>query len=310
MGASLRAIDIFVAAVEMKSFASAARTLLIDPSAVSRAIKALEDELGVVLFARSTRTLTLTDEGYLFYRDCVHIVDKLKEATERFRGRSELPQGRLKIGMGPALTKRMLLRVLPRFLKEHTNVEVVLFNVGDVADFAKKGVDVFIKGHSVRQRGGEHPELQGLVERRLCRAQYVACASQEYLKIAGPLRKPADLLKHQCIVQLTSQHDVLDQWHFQSLKSRESEKVKIIPRLLAQGNDAMREAAVAGCGIIRAAAHHIGDELRSGALQPILPEWECVGAPFIVAIYRKTRQIRPQVRAFVQFLAETLRHRE
>jgi DNA-binding transcriptional LysR family regulator len=201
------------------------------------------------------------------------------------------------------------LRVLPPFLKQYPNVEIVLLNVDDVDDFAKKGIDVLVKGHSIRRRGGEHPELQGLVERKLCQAQYVACASPEYLKNAGHLRKPADLLQHACIAQITFQHDVLDQWQFQSLKSREREKVKIIPKLLAQGNDAMREAAVAGCGVIRAAAHHIDDELRSRALLPILPEWECVGAPVLVAVYRKTRPARPQVSTFVHYLSEALQHR-
>src|SRR5438105_15850147 len=85
MHPSIRAINIFATVVEKQSFANAARALLIDPTVVSRAIKTLEEDLGVMLFRRSTRALTLTDEGAHFYRDCTQILQKLTEATERFR---------------------------------------------------------------------------------------------------------------------------------------------------------------------------------------------------------------------------------
>jgi LysR family transcriptional regulator for bpeEF and oprC len=88
---SIRTISIFVAVVEAKSFAAAARTLLIDPAALSRAIKFLEVDLGVVLFARSTRFLRLTNEGVRFYRDCVQILKKLDEATHQFRVQCRQP---------------------------------------------------------------------------------------------------------------------------------------------------------------------------------------------------------------------------
>src|SRR5262245_4097088 len=96
MHPSIRAINIFVKAVENRSLAETARVLLIDPTVVSRTIKALEDELGVLLFLRSTRAVKLTDDGALFYRDCTLVLQKLTEATGRFRANQELPHGRLR----------------------------------------------------------------------------------------------------------------------------------------------------------------------------------------------------------------------
>src|SRR5437868_15228479 len=106
MHLTLHAMNIFVRAVEANSFVGAARSLLIDPTAVSRAIKALETELGVLLFARSTRTLKLTTDGARFYRDCVEVLAKLAQATSQFRADGAAPHGRLKIGMAPGMPQR------------------------------------------------------------------------------------------------------------------------------------------------------------------------------------------------------------
>ncbi len=114
MHLTLHAIKVFVRAVETNSFVSAARSLLIDPTAVSRAIKALETELGVLLFARSTRTLKLTTDGARFYRDCVEVLAGLDRATSQFRADRALPHGRLKIGMAPGLSRRMAVRQVAR----------------------------------------------------------------------------------------------------------------------------------------------------------------------------------------------------
>src|SRR3954471_18959721 len=109
MRPSFRAIEIFVRVVESGSFVAAARSLLIDPAAVSRAIKGLEEGLGISLFTRSTRVLKLTTEGARFYRDSAQMLRNFEQTIHRFRADTTL-HGQLKIGMGPALSRRMLLR--------------------------------------------------------------------------------------------------------------------------------------------------------------------------------------------------------
>jgi LysR family transcriptional regulator for bpeEF and oprC len=302
MRITIQAMSIFVRAVETNSFTSAARSLLMDPTGVSRAIKALETELGIPLFVRSTRTLKLTAEGARFYRDCVQILKKVEEATEKFRNDQTVPRGLLKIGMAPGLTRRMILRAMPAFQQKYPEIEIVLLNVDDIAMVGDKGIDVLIRGRGLRQRGGQRPEPQGVVVRKLAQLQYVACASPEYLGRAGAPRTPADLFRHACIATMTLERDIRDEWQF--VKAQVRQKVKLDTKLLVHGADATREAGVAGCGIIRLGAGHVEDELHARKLVAVLPDWECVGAPPIVAIYRKTRPLVPQVNVFIRHLVE------
>jgi LysR family transcriptional regulator for bpeEF and oprC len=302
MPPSFRAINVFVTVAQMESFRAAARTLLIDPAAVSRAIKALEEELGILLFARSTRALRLTDEGARFYRDCVEIVTKLDEATQRFRADRATPQGRVKVGMGIGLPRRLLMRAIPAFQQRYPQIEIVLLSVDNIAEVRDRGVDVLIRGRGLRQRGGGHAELQGLVVRNLCQSPFVTCASREYLDRAGNPHVPMDLLGHACVAHLSLERDLQVEWQF--AKSQARHRVKFVPKLLVQGVDALREAGIAGCGIIRLNAWNIEDELRAGKLVRVLPGWECPGAPPMVAIYRKTRPMQMQVSVMVRYLAE------
>ena len=218
---STRAINIFVSVVETKNFATTARALLIDPAAVSRAIKKLEEDLGAVLFVRSTRVLKLTDDGALFYRDGVQILQKLSEATQRFRNNREMPHGRLKIGMAPSLPRRILLRAIPTFQKRYPNIEVILLGIDDVDEIEKKGVDVLVRARSQGQRGRQRQEPDGMVVRKLAQSRRVVCASPDYLKQAGSPGTPTDLLRHACIAFVSMERDVLHEWVFVNSHARQ-----------------------------------------------------------------------------------------
>lgn len=302
MHPSIRAINIFVSVVETKSFATTARVLLIDPAVVSRAVKKLEQDLGVVLFVRSTRVLKLTDDGTRFYRDCVQILQKLSEATQRFRTNREMPHGRLRIGMAPSLPQRILLRAIPPFQKRYPHIEIVILRVDDMDEIEKKGIDVVIRARSQGQRGGQRLEPDGMVVRKLAQSRRVVCASPDYLKRAGSPRTPTDLLQHACIALITIERDILEEWVF--VKSDVRQRIKFAPKLLVHGSDATREAAVAGCGIISLTVWNVEDELRSRRLVPVLTDWQCGGSTPLLAIYRKTRPMLPQVSLFVRYLAE------
>jgi LysR family transcriptional regulator for bpeEF and oprC len=304
MRPTIRAIEIFVRVAESGSFVAAARSLLIDPAAVSRAIKALEENLGVLLFTRSTRVLKLTSEGARFYRDSSQMLRRFEETIRRFQDDTAL-HGQLKVGLAPGLTRRMLLRAIPSFHHLYPDVRLVLLSISETAEIGNEGIDVLVRPLSLRQRGGLHKQPQGLVVRKLVQSPTVACASPEYLKRAGVPRTPADLARHACVALLTLERDVQDEWQF--ARSGTRQKVKIAPKLIAHG-DALREAGLAGCGIIRLLACSVEEEIRSGALLRILPDWECLGGTSIVAIYRKTRPTSSRVNAFVQHLAQAFQH--
>ena len=300
MRPDIRVIEIFVRVGESGSFVAAARSLLIDPAAVSRAIKSLEETLGTLLFTRSTRTLKLTTDGARFYRDAAQMLKAFEETVGRFRA-DTAKYRQLKVGLGPALSRRMLLRAIPRFQERYPGIRLILVSVNESAEIGNEGIDVLIRPRSMRQHGGEHKQPQGLVVRKLMQSPMLTCASPAYLRRAGLPRRPEDLARHACLALLTLERDVQDEWQF--TKSAARETFRFVPTLTAHGEE-LREAALAGCGIVRLLACQVEDELRSGALVQLLPDWECLGGLPIVAIYRRTRPTLSPVNAFVGHLAQ------
>jgi DNA-binding transcriptional LysR family regulator len=224
---------------------------------------------------------------------------KFDDTINRFRADTAL-HGQIKVGMGPALARRMLLRAISSFQRLHPEVRLILVSINDPAQVGDEGIDVFIRPRSLRQRGGEHKQAQGVVVRKLMQSPMIACASPEYLKRAGVPRVPTDLAQHACTALLTLERDVQDEWQF--VRPEKRERIKFTPKLIADG-EALREAGLAGCGIIRQLACNIEDEMRSGALVQVLPDWECLGGLPIVAMYRKTRTTPARVNAFLRHLA-------
>ena len=301
MGATIHAMTIFVRAVETNSFAEAARSLFIDPGAVSRTIKSLETTLGVLLFARSTRSLKLTPEGARFYRDSVAILKRFEAATRQFRSYEAEKRGRLMVGLAPAMSRRTVLSVVQTFMQLYPKIEIVVVSVDEHADIGEKGVDVLLRGGSRRKRGKVQRDPQGLVVSRLLESPMIACASAKYLDHAGIPSVPTDLSRHACICHLNLEREILNEWSF--VKPPMRQQVKLLPRLVVQGAEAIIAAAVAGCGIVRVMPFDIEDELRSHKLVRVLPEWES-RAVRRVAIYRKTQPMPLQIGAFVRHLKE------
>jgi LysR family transcriptional regulator for bpeEF and oprC len=299
-------MTIFARVAETTSFTVAGRSLLIDPAAVSRAIKALEQKLGTLLLVRSTHIVKLTANGARFYQDCSRILRNIDDATLRFRSKESIAPGTLTVGMASALTRRMLLRALPAFQRSRPQLEIILLSVNERSERQDEALDVLIRTRSLRQRGGQHSEPPGLVMQKLAQFRFIACASPAYLDRSGNPATPSDLAHHSCIADITMERDVQNLWHF--TKSNVRQRVRIAPKLLVQSSDGLREAALAGCGVVRLLACHVHDELRSGALVPILPDWECSGGPPIVAIYRKTKPMSTDLVAFIDHLADVFGH--
>ncbi len=300
MGTNIRMIEIFVRVVESGSFIGAARILLIDPAAVSRAIKSLEEDLGTLLFTRTTRKLQLTTVGRRFHRDGLRMLHAFDDTISKFKATAAL-KGQLKVGMGPALGRRMLFRAIPSFQQRFPELRLILYNINDPTEAGDEGLDVLIRPRSTRQRGGTHRAQQGIVVRKILESPILICASPEYLKRTGIPRTPADLERHACLALLTMERDVHDEWQF--VKGEARERIKFEPRLTACGEE-LREAALAGSGIVRLLECHVDDELQSGALVRLLPDWDCLGGLPIFAIYRKQRSTLLRVNAFVRHLAE------
>lgn len=302
MAATIQAMTIFVRTVERANFGAAARSLLLDPTAVSKAIGALERDLQVPLFLRSTRSIKITDQGARFYRDCLDILQKHAEATQRFRHEAACPSGTITVGIAPGVRRRLLLQFIRHFGEKYPDISIVLVNVDERGEIGDKGVDVLIRARSLRQRGGLRQESPAIIVRKLFQSRWLICASQEYLSRFGVPRTPTDLHRHSCIAHVSLEHDVAHEWHF--AKFHERQRIKFVPKLRIQGADGVCEAGIAGCGIISLMASNIEEELQSKKLIPILKDWERTGTSPVLAIYRKSHPGLPQVTAFIRNLVQ------
>ncbi|MCP3141679.1 LysR family transcriptional regulator [Pyxidicoccus xibeiensis] len=287
---SLSNIDAFVRAVEDGDFTRAARKLGLTASAVSRRIARLEEELGVRLFQRTTRSLRLTDDGRDFYARCQRILGELGEAKESLARSRSRPTGRLRVEAPQVIGQLVLAPALPRFLEKYPGVELHLTLRDEVVDPITEGADVLI-------RMGPLADSR-LKARKLAVARLVACAAPAYLERHGTPRTPEDLARHQCLGFL--RQGLPAPW---SLKDGRG-TVQVEPRgaLHVNHGATLRDAAVMGLGIAWMMDFMVARELASGALVTVLEAHASEERP-IHALHPANRQLPPRVRVFLNFVA-------
>jgi DNA-binding transcriptional LysR family regulator len=287
----LSRMETFARVAEARSFSAAARRLGLSKGAVSKAIAALEDELGSRLLNRSTRNVTLTEAGEVFLRSCQNIVAEAESAERAVRELAGTPRGLLRVNTSTAFAARWLAPALPAFFERHPGVQVELEGIDSYVDAAHGGWDVVIRfGRLVDS---------GLITRKLAHMRGVLAASPAYLARRGTPRRPEDLRDHDCVTYSVS--NPADRWALQKKGQRVT--VRVGGHLRTNLDAATVAAMVAGQGIGGLPMFAIANELRSGQLQVVLPGWE---SPQTVmhALMPLARAGAAKVRAFVDFLVE------
>ena len=291
----LRGIELLVRATEAGSFAKAARSLNLTPSAVSHAVAALERELRVALFYRTTRKLQLTEEGEELYRRGRDILERLAEAETALSRATTRLSGTLRVGMGSAIGRIIVMPRLPEFIRRHPDVKLEYHAVSQITDIHAGGFDLLL-------RVGEPPD-SGLIARKIADIHWTVYASPDYLKWAGEPLHPKELARHRCIVFKPEwATKALDEWTFE--RDGERVTVKVPTVLTSDDHGAMTTAALAGGGLIRAGLFDPAS-VATGSLKRLLTEWSCPGAPPIYVLYRRMPRMSPRVAAFIDFLTET-----
>lgn len=288
----IKQMRLFARVVEASSFSEAGRQVGAAPSSVSRQISDLEAMLGVTLFNRTTRKLSVTEAGQVYYSRVRRILDDIEEAklaTGAFDGK---PTGVLRVTVPSGIGRQLLMVALPTFLKEYPSVRVVL-NMTDVnLDIIEAGIDVAV-------RAGQQPDST-LKARKIGSSRRVVCASPAYLKRCGTPASPAALVEHNCLTWRA--HPGANLWSFK--KGKETVSARVSGNLFALNADALAAAAVAGLGIVLLPDWNIGLELRQGSLRPILGDYETSPAHSpIYAVLPPQKDVSPKVRAFIDFLS-------
>jgi len=291
MPAHLEAMAIFAEVVEAKGFTAAARNLGISKSAVSKQVGCLEDHLGVRLLNRTTRRLSVTEAGAAYYEACRRVVDEAESAERAVSSFSTAPRGLLKLNAPMSFGFLHLAAAIPAFHARYPQITVDAAMNDRFVDLVEEGFDLAIRIGSLRD--------SSLVARRLAPAHAVLCAAPAYLDRRGRPARPQDLADHDCLLYANSPNP--REW--QLLGPRGPQKVRIDGPLTANNGDVLCRAALGSMGIARLPTFIVGDHLRSGELEAVLPGFpQAVGG--IHAVFPHSRNLSVKVRVFVDFLTE------
>jgi DNA-binding transcriptional LysR family regulator len=283
------AMTVFARVVEAGSLSAAARSIPMSLTSVSRHLAALEQRLGTQLLRRTTRHLSLTDEGRLVYERAKTILSELQEMEMTLSTNRSEPSGRLRVS-APVLIGRLLIAPqLPAFLAQHPLVDIDLLLIDRVVNLVEEDIAIAV-------RVGRLPD-SSLVARKLAEVRMVVCAAPSYLARRGMPAIPADLRHHDCLVFSETLSPI--DWHFQSPKGRAS--VKVQGRLCANNLDSLVSAVVGGAGIARVPSWQVSAEMSAGRLKALLTNYERPAAP-VHAVFQRSKVSSAKIRAFIDYL--------
>lgn len=284
---------VFTAVVDGGSFVAASEELAMSKAAVSRYVSDLEQRLEVRLLHRTTRKLSLTEEGSVFLARCREILASIEASEAELSTRSESASGLLKISVPVSFGIQHLAPLWSEFLTQQPRVSLDVQLADRLVDLVEEGFDAAV-------RIAKLPD-SSLVSRKLASTRLVLCASPDYLHRHGDPAHPSEL----------AQHDVLgysllamgDQWHFESPKGAVT--VKVHPRIWTNNGDTCVAASLRGSGIQLQPTFLVARELTSGELVEVLPEYRSAELG-IYLVYPTRKFLLPKVRVLVEYLAQKL----
>jgi len=289
-----RTMESFVRVARAGSFTVAANQLGLSRALVSRHIGDLETRLGVKLINRTTRSLSLTEEGNAYLSFCEQVQRQI-EASEHALARTRVaPSGTLKVAVPKSFGSVHMADALVDFAREqpHVRVTLILEDVGFRRgyDFVERGLDVAVRISSLHS--------SSVVEHRLGDVEWVVCASPDYLARAGRPARPADLADHACLVHVhVAANDRI--WRFEGPRGAIS--VKVNGAFASNSALALRKAARAGLGIALVPRYSVAEDLTEGALVTLLPRHRVAARP-LLAVHPRAATVPPKVQVFVDFL--------
>jgi DNA-binding transcriptional LysR family regulator len=287
----LTSMSIFVRVVALGGFAAAARESDISATMAAKHVQALEAHLGSRLLNRTTRRQSLTEVGQIYYDRCKKLlaeVDAVDSSVSQLRA---TPRGTLRITAPVTFGTKRLAPALADFLRLYPDVNVDLTLNDRVADLVDEGFEAALRvGHLADSQ---------LVSRPLHPYRSMLCASPDYIRRRGRPKTPQDLLAHDCLG--FSFAGVRGRWRLS--RDGKEHTVNFTPRLRANNGEGLRQAALAGVGIVLQPEVLLADDVREARLVRILPTWELPARPLHL-VYLRDRQSTPKLQSFIDFIVE------
>lgn len=293
---ALGGLGVLRAVVKAGSFVQAGEALGLTQSAVSRAIARIEDRVGVRLFLRTARSISLTDEGLRFYDSIAPHLSAIEEATAEAGSASTRVRGRLRVHVDPGIGQFVLTPRLGPFLARHPELSVEILAHDRMGDLVREGFDVAV-------RFGR-PEPSALKSRLLMRTRILTCASPAYIKRHGAPQRPKDIEKHPCILMRDPSTGSPFSWEF--VRGKRVVPVNASGQLMVNAGGPMMAACLAGQGIAQVLELYVREHLAAGRLVQVLPEWAEETYP-LYAYHHAGQLMSAKVRAFLDFVVALAR---
>lgn len=286
-------LSFFLEIVKQGSLSAAARELGVTPASVSKRLARIEESLGVALMRRTTRRLSLTDEGELFLANARRILTELEEMEQQVAQNRLAPNGLLRVNAPLGFGRTYITPIVSRFVKRYPEVEVQL----QLTDHPLSLVD---DAFEIGIRFGEIPDAR-LIARRIAPNRRLICAAPSYLEAHGVPKVPHDLARHNCIV-LRQNETAYGLWRFS--KGKHTETIKVRGTLSSNDGEVALNWVLAGHGLMLRAEWDIAKYVRSGRLVILLEDYATEPAD-IFAVYSERQARSPRVRAFTDFLVKS-----
>ena len=286
-------ISEFVYVAEHESFTRAAKELGISTAQVSRQISALEKRLNIKLLYRTTRKVSLTEEGRVFYQHCRGVLDGLDAAEQAVSNLQSKPQGRIKLTAPVTYGEQQLLPLVNDFMVQYSDIEVTAF-------LSNQKIDLIDGGYDLAIRIGKLSDST-MMAKKLSRRTNFVCAAPAYLEKYGTPHALSELSQHNCLL------GTRDYWHFiENGKNADKEKnLRVSGTVQYNSGHSLVDAALKGLGIVQLPDYYVQKYLASGELVSLLDNYR-EPEESIWAIYPHNRHLSPKIRLLVDYLAERL----
>jgi len=289
----LQAMEVFVRVAELGSFSKAAEQLGLPAATVTNAIQALEKRLGARLLQRTTRKVSLTDDGIAYLERCQRLLAEFQDVDNLFD--REQPQGMVRVDLPERLAHKRVIPALPDFFARYPDIRIKLNASDRFVDLVAEGVDCVV-------RVGQLSDST-LVARRIGAMEQVTCASAEYLERHGRPQTLADLSRHVMVNYFSSRTGRELPWEY--MQGGELKTLKLPGLVSVASSEAYQACCVAGLGLIQVPRSGIEELLAQGVLEEVLPDFRPPPLPVSI-VYSHNRHLSPRVRVFVDWLAEVL----
>ena len=286
-------ISEFVYVAEYESFTRAAKELGISTAQVSRQVSALEKRLNIKLLYRTTRKVSLTEEGRVFYQHCRGVLDGLDAAEQAVSNLQSKPQGRIKLTAPVTYGEQQLLPLVNDFMVQYSDIEVTAFLSNQKIDLVDGGYDLAIRIGKLSD--------STMMAKKLSRRTNFVCAAPAYLEKYGTPHALSELSQHNCLL------GTRDYWHFieNDKEAGKERNMRVSGTVQYNSGHSLGDAALKGLGIVQLPDYYVQKHLASGALVSLLDNYR-EPEEGIWAVYPHNRHLSPKIRLLVDYLTERL----